>query len=87
MARFTRKIGGKRHKRAGMSHKKKMGGKKHHKSKKHHKKHHKKHGKKGSMSKTRHGRKNFVTHKGSKVFNRKGHYQYGYPMPYKGMRM
>ena len=110
MARFTRKIGGRRLKRAGMyyseklgmggtkhhsmkhpgkkhhkSHHNSMGGKKRRKSKKHHKKHHKKHGKKGSKSKTRHGHKNFITHKGSKVYNRAGHYQYRYPMPYKGM--
>ncbi len=32
-------------------------------------------GHKGSKSKTRPGRKNFVTHKGSKSYNRDGHYQ------------
>jgi len=32
----------------------------------------KKHYKKGSMSKTRKGRKDFVTHKGDKYYNRKG---------------
>jgi hypothetical protein len=31
--------------------------------------------KKGSRSKTRHGRKDFITHKGSKKYNRKGHRQ------------
>tara|TARA_A100001015_G_C15009336_1_gene722260 strand:+ start:211 stop:423 length:213 start_codon:yes stop_codon:yes gene_type:complete len=30
---------------------------------------------KGSASKTRKGRKNFITHKGSKKYNRKGHRQ------------
>ncbi len=30
---------------------------------------------KGSASKTRRGKKNFVTHKGSKKYNRKGHRQ------------
>ena len=47
----------------------------------------KKHGKKGSMSKTRPGHKNFMTHKGSKVYNKAGHYQHKMPMPYQGMRM
>jgi len=32
-------------------------------------------GHKGSKSKTRPGKKNFVTHKGSKFYNRDGHYQ------------
>ena len=31
--------------------------------------------KKGSMSKTRRGRKDFITHKGSKKYNRRGHRQ------------
>ncbi len=35
----------------------------------------KKHYKKGSMSKTRKGRKDFVTHKGDKDFHRRGHRQ------------
>ena len=35
----------------------------------------KKHYKKGSMSKTRKGRKDFVTHKGDKYFHRRGHRQ------------
>lgn len=34
-----------------------------------------KHPKKGQMSKTRKGRKDFITHKGDKMFNRKGHRQ------------
>ena len=34
-----------------------------------------KHPRKGQMSKTRKGRKDFVTHKGDKMFNRKGHRQ------------
>ena len=37
-----------------------------------HKKSHKKHPKKGMKSKTRKGRKDFVTHKGDKFYNRKG---------------
>ena len=52
-----------------------MGGKKPHKKgykggKKSHKKGHK-----GARSKTRRGRLDFITHKGSKVFNRRSHYQ------------
>ena len=35
----------------------------------------KKHYKKGAMSKTRKGRKDFVTHKGDKDFHRRGHRQ------------
>ena len=35
----------------------------------------KKHYKKGTMSKTRKGRKDFVTHKGDKDFHRRGHRQ------------
>lgn len=35
----------------------------------------KKHYKKGAMSKTRKGRKDFVTHKGDKKFHRRGHIQ------------
>ena len=68
MARFTRKVGGRRYKsrRHSMSHKK--------------------HGKKGSKSKTRHGHKNFMTHKGSKVYNKRGHYQRRNPRPYQRMR-
>ena len=51
------------------------GGKKSHKKgykggKKSHKKGHK-----GARSKTRRGRLDFITHKGSKVFNRRSHYQ------------
>ena len=38
------------------------------------KKSHKK-GHKGARSKTRRGRLDFITHKGSKVFNRRSHYQ------------
>ena len=34
-----------------------------------------KHPKKGMLSKTRKGRKDFVTHKGDKYYNRKGHRQ------------
>ena len=51
------------------------------KAKKSHKKGHKggkkshKKGHKGARSKTRRGRLDFITHKGSKVFNRRSHYQ------------
>jgi hypothetical protein len=31
-------------------------------------------GKKGTRSKTRHGRKNYTTKRGDKVYHRKGHY-------------
>ena len=34
---------------------------------------------KGSKSKTRKGRKAFITHKGSKVYDRNGHYMEGTP--------
>ena len=37
---------------------------------------------KGSVSKTRKGRKAFITHKGSKVYNRKGHYVKKNPLPF-----
>jgi len=93
MARFTRKVGGKkRHKRVGMSYKKKSrhhrmthAGTNHNKSR--HRMGGKKHGKKGSRSKTRLGHKNFMTHKGSKVYNQDHHYQHRNPKPYLGIRM
>lgn len=42
--------------------------------------------KKGSKSKTRRGRKNFVTHKGDKDFNARGHRQVKKRSPYSKKR-
>ena len=67
--RTINELGGKSAKKGGRkakkSHKKGYkGGKKSHKK-----------GHKGARSKTRRGRLDFITHKGSKVFNRRSHYQ------------
>ena len=64
-----KELGGKPARRGGRKAKKS-----HKKSYKGGKKSHKK-GHKGARSKTRRGRLDFITHKGSKVFNRRSHYQ------------
>ncbi len=41
---------------------------------------------KGQRSKTRNGRKDFITHKGDKAYNRSGHRQYRKHRPYSKRR-
>lgn len=85
--KLTLGVGGRKHKKRSSSktHKKKKKGGSSSKSHKKHGKKHKKRAKshkkkkggfkKGSASKTRKGRKDFVTHKGDKKYNRRGHRQ------------
>ena len=91
MARYTRKVGGYRRKCAGNRYHKSRHHRMTHAGTKHNKSRHrmggKKPGKKGSRSKTRLGHKNFMTHKGSKVYNQDHHYQHRNPKPYLGIRM
>lgn len=101
MPALTRK-GGRAHKRGGTRHHKSHNRRSHHRAHngmrpkragtRHHRNHSRGHMggtkyRKGSKSKTRPGHKNYVTHKGNKVFNKAGHYQRRHPGPYKGMRM